>query len=261
MRAIVSNTKANKHDKTFWDDPVLVTPAHPKNTNRIASVGARWHPAQRPEAYNVGEMTRRFACSPSGSPRACRSWSAWWSRARCRPVPADVGPGRICDAPARDDRPLVPGIAGVVNFADVAERLNPAVVNIDASSRSRRSGRQAAPPNARPSPSRSPRGSLRNRRRGETPRRGAGTGFIIDDEGHILTNHHVIENAERITVKLTDGRSLRADVIGSDPDTDIALIKLDARPSSRMPRWEIPTSCAWASGCARSAIRSRTSTR
>ena len=67
------------------------------------------------------------------------------------------------------------------------------------------------------------------RRRGETPRRGAGTGFVIDERGYILTNHHVIENAERITVKFTDGRSLRADVIGSDPDTDIALIKVAAR--------------------------------
>ena len=60
----------------------------------------------------------------------------------------------------------------------------------------------------------------------ELPRRGAGTGFIIDDEGHILTNHHVIEGADRITVKLSDGRSLRADVIGSDPETDIALIRV-----------------------------------
>ena len=48
-------------------------------------------------------------------------------------------------------------------------------------------------------------------------------------EGHILTNHHVIEGAERITVKLADGRTLRADVVGSDPDTDIALIKVEGR--------------------------------
>ena len=115
----------------------------------------------------------------------------------------------------------------MVNFADVAERLNPAVVNIDASSRPRRSIRPA------PNDGRAPRPDVLDnpfdyRRRGESPRRGAGTGFVIDERGYILTNHHVIENAERITVKFTDGRSIRADVIGSDPDTDIALIKVVA---------------------------------
>ena len=60
------------------------------------------------------------------------------------------------------------------------------------------------------------------------PRRGAGTGFIIDPDGYILTNHHVIEGADRITVRLADGRSLRAERVGSDPDTDIALIKVSS---------------------------------
>ena len=49
-------------------------------------------------------------------------------------------------------------------------------------------------------------------------------------DGSILTNHHVIDKADRITVKLSDGRSLKAHLIGSDPDTDIALIKIDGEP-------------------------------
>jgi serine protease Do len=140
------------------------------------------------------------------------------------PATATSGPTIVEARPIRDDRPVVPGIAGVVNFADVAERLNPAVVNIDASSRSRRRSQSME---GRTPPRPDAEDPFEFRRRGDTPRRGAGTGFIIDERGYILTNHHVIEHAERITVKLTDGRSLRAQVIGSDPDTDIALIKID----------------------------------
>jgi serine protease Do len=143
-------------------------------------------------------------------------------------VTGSMSPSTAVSAPpvsavrmVRDDRPAVPGIAGVVNFADIAERLNPAVVNIDASARRRN---RAAPP-GRPR-SDAPDESYDFRRRGDAPRRGAGTGFLIDKDGYILTNHHVIEGAERILVKLTDGRSLFAEVVGADPDTDIALIKV-----------------------------------
>ncbi|MDP1568670.1 MAG: trypsin-like peptidase domain-containing protein [Vicinamibacterales bacterium] len=128
-----------------------------------------------------------------------------------RPAPAGV---------TRVDAPL-PVAAGLISFADAADRLNPAVVNIDASARTRR-GRAAEGRPGREGSEESFRG------RGLAPPRGAGTGFLIDAEGHILTNHHVVEGAERITVKLADGRSLRGRVVGSDPDTDIAVLKVDA---------------------------------
>ncbi len=110
-----------------------------------------------------------------------------------------------------------PGGAALVNFADVAEIINPAVVNLDAASRGTRSEREETAP---PAWEGGERGSEL------VPRRGTGSGVIIEADGHILTNHHVIDRAERILVKLADGRTLRAEVVGSDPDTDIALIKV-----------------------------------
>jgi len=58
--------------------------------------------------------------------------------------------------------------------------------------------------------------------------RGIGTGMIIDGEGHILTNHHVVSGATKITVKMTSGEEFEARIIGADPKTDLAVIKIKA---------------------------------
>ena len=51
----------------------------------------------------------------------------------------------------------------------------------------------------------------------DAPREGSGSGFVIDADGYILTNHHVVAGADRITVTLSDGRAYRAELIGGDP--------------------------------------------
>ncbi|MGD8757575.1 MAG: DegQ family serine endoprotease [Deltaproteobacteria bacterium] len=59
----------------------------------------------------------------------------------------------------------------------------------------------------------------------EFKERSLGSGFIIDQAGHIVTNNHVIENAEKIKIKLTNGKEFNAEIVGRDPKTDIALVK------------------------------------
>jgi serine protease Do len=124
-------------------------------------------------------------------------------------------------------RAEAPASSALVNFADIVERINPAVVNIDATARGndarRRRARPGLPDAPEPFNFDAPRGER------DAPRRGAGSGFIIDADGSILTNNHVIDRAERIIVTLSDGRTMRARVVGADPDTDIALIKIDGQ--------------------------------
>src|SRR5688572_20095082 len=147
------------------------------------------------------------------------------------PAPANSAPEpRVRTNRAANASTAAPAVA---SFADVAERLNPAVVNIDATMRGENRSRRRFGATA-PEPSDPPDRPLERDR--DVPRRGAGTGFLIDADGHILTNHHVIADADRIVVRLTDGRSLRATRIGSDPDTDIALIKVESsRPLPHAP--------------------------
>ena len=63
---------------------------------------------------------------------------------------------------------------------------------------------------------------------GEQQAQGQGSGFVFDSEGHIVTNDHVVEGAESVSVRFWDGSSYDATVVGTDPSTDLAVIKVDA---------------------------------
>ncbi|HPC74537.1 MAG TPA: Do family serine endopeptidase [Syntrophales bacterium] len=106
-------------------------------------------------------------------------------------------------------------------FVDLVDRVKPAVVNISTSRTVKTPGN---PFQHFFGPFRgSPFGDIPDR---ERKKRSLGSGFVVDAEGHIITNNHVVAGAEEIRVKLADGRELPVKVVGRDPKTDIALLKL-----------------------------------
>ncbi len=138
--------------------------------------------------------------------------------------------------------------ANLPDFTTIVEKVDPGVVNIRTTASIRVAGRgpgggsdpyelfrwffgpDFAPPGMppgrggpSPSPAPGPEGQER------TVPRGVGSGFFISQDGYVLTNHHVVEGADGIIVTLADGRELKANVIGSDQRTDVALLKVDIK--------------------------------
>jgi S1-C subfamily serine protease len=114
--------------------------------------------------------------------------------------------------------PVVTGTIAPVTYADAVQRAAPAVVNIYT----------ARVVTERVTPS-----TIDELLRDVLPRyrqrieNSLGSGVIIDHDGHIVTNHHVIENADAIRVQLADERVADASIVGRDPDTDLAVLRID----------------------------------
>jgi len=79
------------------------------------------------------------------------------------------------------------------------------------------------------------RGSVYDRFMGAVPQEGTGSGFVYDSEGHIVTNYHVVENAQQLTVTLADGQTYDAQIVGTDPINDLAVISVDGAKSLPEP--------------------------
>ncbi len=120
---------------------------------------------------------------------------------------------------------VAPPSGAPMSFADLIERVRPAVVSISVRQRpdaARQQSLEGLPPGFEE--------FFRGRpgRPGPAPT-SLGSGFFIDQGGTIVTNHHVIEGAEEITIRTSEGRELRAEVVGSDEATDIAVLRVTER--------------------------------
>jgi len=136
------------------------------------------------------------------------------------------GVSMAANAPAVTSPLQSPGTSSPPNFAQITRDFGPAVVNISVSGTRKVSADEGDPfaqffgqiPGARG-----------QRPAREVPMRGEGSGFIVSADGIILTNAHVVQDAKEVTVKLTDRREYKAKVLGSDPQTDVAVLKIDAK--------------------------------
>ena len=137
-------------------------------------------------------------------------------------------------APSQAVVTSVPGVASATDFSGIVEHYGPAVVNISVVGRAAQAPAIDELPELDPDDPFSqffrrfaphaPRGP-----RGGLLMRGQGSGFIISPDGLILTNAHVVNSAQEVTVKLTDRREFKAKVLGVDKQTDIAVIRIDAK--------------------------------
>ena len=132
---------------------------------------------------------------------------------------------------AISETPMVPA-----NFSDLAEKVRPGVVNIQVVKKVKNIGFRNFPGN--PFGGQNPFGDFfgpfsQGNPPGGFEQKGVGSGFIINREGYILTNNHVVEEADQIKVKLSNGKEYEGKVVGRDPKTDLALVKIEGSSDSQ----------------------------
>ena len=125
--------------------------------------------------------------------------------------------------------------AQLPDFTGLVEQVSPAVVNVSATRTAEAAARAGVPqreddelPEGIPEELRRFFGNPGNEPRVPRDRVSAGTGFVISADGYVLTNHHVVDGADEIVLRFTDRREIEAKLVGSDPEADVALLKVEA---------------------------------
>jgi serine protease Do len=142
---------------------------------------------------------------------------------------ACTGQGKLMSlAPAQPEAPAAQAAVGLQNsYADLVSRVSPAVVTIRSTERAR--APQQFPFMDDPTFREFFGDRLPQQQQPQRRVRGVGSGVIINGDGYILTNHHVVDGALEIKVELTDNRTFTAKLVGSDPPSDLAVLKIEAR--------------------------------
>ena len=146
------------------------------------------------------------------------------------------GASTVPAATSAQTLPASPIVTGLPDFTNLVQQVGPAVVNVSAEAGTRRMARGQVPDQEQlpeffrrmlpPGMFEGPDGpQLPQAPRGVS----MGTGFLISGDGYVLTNHHVVDGADSVTVKLSDRREFKARVIGSDQQSDVALLKVEGK--------------------------------
>ncbi|MSU24022.1 MAG: DegQ family serine endoprotease [Opitutus sp.] len=129
----------------------------------------------------------------------------------------------------RDAQPVQRGQLERASFSDVVKRVSPSVVKITTETKAKRVAANAADIPGFDNPILRQFYGNRLPEMRTPPQSGLGSGVIVSADGYVVTNNHVVDGADLVTVSLNDGREFTAKVIGRDPQTDLAVVKIDAQ--------------------------------
>jgi S1-C subfamily serine protease len=211
-----------------WQKPAVFLAGALIGGLALAFLAVLW----RPELL-AGRVAARQAALADGAGRVATGAEAGRAGAATGSAQESGSAGTATDPAAGAVDPALPvRQAAVSSYAEAVRRAAPAVVNVYAA----RIVTERLPRNILQDPF----GELGPRYR-QRLEQSLGSGVIVDASGQVVTNHHVIANAAAIRVQLADGREADAKVIGRDPDTDLALLRIDLRD---LPAMELGRSSA-----------------